>query len=50
MKTNIVNDSAVYYYKLQNGISEIKGGITVLKQLGYPQKIIDDTNKAMDKF
>ena len=50
MKTNIENEVPIYHYKLQNGISEIKGGITVLKQLGYPQNIIDETNKAMDNF
>jgi DNA mismatch repair ATPase MutS len=50
MKTYIKNEIPIYYYKLQNGISEIKGGITVLKQLGYPQNIIDETNKAMDNF
>ena len=50
MKTNIKNEIPIYHYKLQNGISEIKGGITVLKQLGYPQNIIDETNKAMDNF
>jgi len=50
MKTDIINDDAIYHYKLQDGISEIKGGITVLKQLGYPQDIIDETNKAMDNF
>ena len=50
MKTSIKNEIPIYYYKLQNGISEIKGGITVLKQLGYPQNIIDETNKAMDNF
>ncbi len=50
MKTTIKNDIPIYEYKIQNGISEIKGGITVLKQLGYPQDIIDKTNIAMDNF
>ena len=50
MKTTIKNDIPIYEYKIQNGISEIKGGITVLKQLGYPQDIIDKTNLAMDNF
>jgi hypothetical protein len=34
----------VYKYKLEEGISEIKGGIIVLKQMNYPKEIIDNTN------
>jgi hypothetical protein len=34
----------VYKYKLEEGISEIRGGIIVLKQMNYPKEIIDNTN------
>ena len=31
MKATINNDKPIYFYKLQKGISNIKGGICVLK-------------------
>jgi MutS domain V len=41
-----VNDSNfVYTYKLIGGISDIKGGIQVLKDLNYPKEILELTNK-----
>jgi len=42
MKTEIKNDIPHYYYKITKGISKIKGGICILKQLNYPQSIIDN--------
>ena len=33
MDTKIINDIPKYNYKLTNGISSIKGGVSVLKQL-----------------
>jgi dsDNA-specific endonuclease/ATPase MutS2 len=32
-----------YTYKLEKGISEVKGGITVLTEMNYPKEIIDNT-------
>ena len=43
MKVIIKDDKFEYKYKLINKISEIKGGINVLKQLNYPSKIIEST-------
>ena len=37
-------------YKLIPGISKIKGGVTVLKNLGYPQKIINKTKEVLCKM
>jgi hypothetical protein len=37
------DNKILYKYKLENGISEIKGGISVLKQMNYPKEIIDNT-------
>ena len=48
MKTDINDDVPKYYYKVKKGISSIKGGITVLKQLVYPDKIIQDTRKTVN--
>lgn len=36
-----------YTYKIINGISRVKGGIKVLRDLGYPQHIITDSSKII---
>ena len=36
-----------YTYKVIGGISRVKGGIKVLRDLGYPQYIIDDSSKII---
>ncbi len=43
MITDKVSDKLVYKYLLAKGISDIKGGIMVLKQMNYPKEIIDET-------
>ena len=46
MQTKIAkNNLPEYCYKIQKGISNIKGGVSVLKNLHYPDKII---NNAID--
>ena len=51
METHLNNkDVANYLYKLIPGISKIKGGVTVLKNLGYPQKIINKTKEILCKM
>jgi DNA mismatch repair ATPase MutS len=32
-----------YTYKLEKGISDVKGGINVLTEMNYPKEIIDNT-------
>ena len=44
MKTTYENDHLTYTYELQEGISEIKGGLKVLKDMNYPTEIINKTN------
>ncbi len=41
MNINDSNNNIVYTYKLKKGISKIKGGKQVLKDLGYPDEIIN---------
>lgn len=41
METEIVGSDAVYKYKIKKGISHVRCGIRVLRQLNYPQEILD---------
>jgi len=43
MKSLKKNDNFEYTYLLQEGISKIKGGLKVLKDMNYPQEILDNT-------
>ena len=43
METVIHNNVPTYKYKIKKGISDAKGGISVLKQLNYPDKIVTNT-------
>jgi hypothetical protein len=36
-----------YTYKLDKGISEVKGGINVLSEMNYPKEIIDNTINSL---
>jgi len=45
MKTLKKNDNFEYTYILQNGISKIKGGLKVLKDMNYPKEILESTRK-----
>jgi hypothetical protein len=42
MLTEKVNNDLIYKYSLEEGISDIKGGLIVLKQMNYPKEIIDN--------
>lgn len=44
------NNDPHYTYKITNGISTVKGGVSVLKNLNYPDNIINMTNKILDKM
>ena len=50
MKTTVINNDPNYTYKITKGISTIKGGVCVLKQLNYPKDIIDNTTKILKKL
>ena len=43
MKSENFNNSLIYKYILEEGISNIKGGIRVLQQMNYPIEIINNT-------
>jgi hypothetical protein len=40
MVTNIKGDALLFTYKLEKGISNVKGGINILTELNYPKEII----------
>ena len=44
METELKNNKLCYNYKITDGISKTKGGLEVLKQMQYPEKLI---NKAI---
>ena len=50
MKINLRENNFEYTYKMQKGISSIKGGVQVLKDLDYPQEIIDGTNNIISQL
>jgi DNA mismatch repair ATPase MutS len=42
MEVNVSKDGTFEYtYKIKKGVSKIKGGIRVLKDMDYPDEIID---------
>jgi energy-coupling factor transporter ATP-binding protein EcfA2 len=48
MKIEVENDEFIYTYKLVNGISNVRGGVKVLKQLNYPAEIISNTENIIE--
>jgi len=51
MKIDIVGeDDFKYTYEMKKGISDIKGGVKVLKDLDYPIDIINDTVKTLKEI
>tara|TARA_Y100000996_G_scaffold41241_1_gene28598 strand:+ start:252 stop:413 length:162 start_codon:yes stop_codon:yes gene_type:complete len=51
MKINSKPDGGFdYTYKLVDGVSDIKGGVKVLTDLEYPERIINDTKELMSKM
>jgi DNA mismatch repair ATPase MutS len=46
MVTQKINNKLIYTYKLDVGISEVKGGINVLTDMNYPKEIIENTIKG----
>jgi hypothetical protein len=43
MVTEKKNNKIIFMYKLNKGISEVKGGINVLTEMNYPKEIIEHT-------
>jgi len=50
MKIDTTNNDFKYTYKLEEGISTIKGGIKVLKDLSYPHEIIENTTLTLNEM
>jgi len=50
MSCKIINNKPKYYYKIKNGITNVKGGICVLQELNYPQEIINNTKKIISQI
>jgi ABC-type multidrug transport system fused ATPase/permease subunit len=44
------NNKIQYTYKINKGISNVKGGINVLYDMNYPREIIEDTIKIQNKL
>ena len=40
MHTTSKNDSIQYHYKMERGLSKVRGGLQVLKDLNYPDEIV----------
>jgi len=47
MKTDQENDTLTYFYKMILGISGIRGGISVLRQLDYPDTIVNAAKQIL---
>jgi hypothetical protein len=50
MQASVEGDSPTYTYKVVKGMSNIKGGVCVLRQLGYPDKMIKTTHRIIDSL
>ena len=50
MKIELKDDDFKYTYKMEKGISNIKGGVKVLKDLDYPIEIINTTVRTLHEL
>ena len=50
MKTISTNEDIKYTYKLQRGISSIRGGTKVLNDLEYPKEILLGAETVIDEL
>ena len=49
MHTKAKDGDMQYTYKLKRGVSTIKGGVKVLRDLGYPSSIVDRTKEIIEE-
>ena len=48
MVVNVLEDGTFdYTYKIKKGISKIKGGVRILKDMNYPDEIINTIEKQI---
>ena len=50
MKIENIDGDFKYTYKMEKGISDVKGGIKVLKDLDYPAEIIKRTSETLNEL
>ena len=50
MKIENTDGDFKYTYKMEKGISDVKGGIKVLKDLDYPAEIIKLTSETLNEL
>ena len=50
MGSELVDGEVKHSYKLTDGVSKVKGGIAVLKQLGYPKDIVERSKNVIDSL
>ena len=50
MNASLNDDKMNYTYKIKSGISKIKGGIQVLRELGYPEDIIKESSYILENL
>lgn len=50
MNSHFINDKIAYKYTISAGISKVRGGTEVLKQLDFPDKIIRDTKTIIENL
>ena len=47
MGTTVTDEKISYKYKIDKGISKVKGGLEILKELNYPKNLINKANTFM---
>jgi DNA mismatch repair ATPase MutS len=45
MKTTHQNEKHTYHYLLNSGISQVRGGIQILREMEYPKEILNDLSQ-----
>ena len=50
MKANIKDNKPHYYYKIEKGISKIRGGITVLRELQFSNDIVKNAENVLNNL
>jgi hypothetical protein len=50
MKIDMDGEDFIYTYQLEKGISNIKGGVKVLRDLEYPEYIINETKQMINEI
>ena len=43
MITDVKDKKLIYTYKMDKGISHVKGVVNILEEMNYPREIVDDT-------